>query len=270
MEAKKLGYILLIIFLGYVISYFLPLEEYPILVFADAFFAVIAFVAAIFCFSTFKIYGKNSLEGKVWLMLTLGFIFWCGGESLWAYYELVEGIYPFPSPADIFYLLGYVPLCLAVFYSFYFMKVPFKRRKVGIALTLTIAYAALSGIFVLYPIAVSQESLFEKAVLLMYPLADIFLIFGASLLVEVFRGGGLSKTWLIISLAFLATGIADTLFSYLDWNGLYELGSPYDYIDFLWIFSYLLFIFGAYHERMSALSAIESAKALRKKKRKKK
>ena len=102
-----------------------------------------------------------------------------------------------------------------------------------------------------------------------YPIADVFLIFGGLVLFEMFKGGKLSKVWLLLSLAFISTAIADTLFSYFDWNGLYELGSPYDWIDFLWILSYLLFIYAAWYEKKTVKKLTKDSKVRRKRKKRK-
>ncbi|RLI98770.1 MAG: hypothetical protein DRP00_01280 [Candidatus Aenigmatarchaeota archaeon] len=262
-KARLVGLIILLTFFLYVTSYFLPVEDYYILVFADIFFFLIAFLASFLCFSNYLKFGK-SLEGKCWMLLGIGLFLWGVGELFWAWYELVEKIYPFPSIGDIYYTLGYLSMILATLYYFSYIQIPLKTRKIYLVALVSLAYGLASFFFVLYPIIISDLSLVEKTFLLIYPFLDVYLIFCGLLLVEAFRGGALSRVWLIISLAFLFTGFADTIFSYLDWNGLYELGSPYDYVDFLWIAGYLLFVYAPIYERIALRRLVEKVKSKRK------
>jgi len=263
-KARLVGLIVLLTFFLYVTSYFLPVEDYYILVFADIFFFLIAFLASFLCFSNYTKFGK-SLEGKCWMLLGIGLFLWGVGELFWAWYELVEEIYPFPSPADVYYTLGYFPMILATLYYFSYIQVPLKTRKICLATLLSLIYGLVSFCLVLHPILVSEIRVVEKFFLLVYPFLDVYLIFGGLLLVEAFRGGALSRVWLIISLAFLFTGFADTIFSYLDWNGLYELGSPYDYVDFLWIAGYLSFVYAPIYERIALRRLVEKVRVKKKK-----
>jgi len=263
-KARLVGLIILLVFFLYVTSYFLPVEDYYTLVFADIFFFSTAFLASFLSFSNYAKFGK-SLEGKCWMLLGTGLFLWGVGELFWAWYELIEGIYPFPSPGDIYYTLGYFPIILATLYYFSYIQVPLKKRKIYLATLISLAYGLISFFFVLYPIIISDIGLKEKVFLFIYPFLDVYLIFGGLLLVEAFRGGALSRVWLIISLAFLFTGFADTIFSYLDWNGLYELGSPYDHVDFLWIAGYLLFVYAPIYERIAFSRIVERVRVRKKK-----
>ncbi len=247
---EKFEIAIIFLFLLFVSFYFLGIEKSIKTIFSDIFFFSLAFAASYFCFSNYKKFGK-SLEGKTWFLLGAGVFFWGFGELIWAYYEIIKEVYPFPSFADFFYIIGYFPMILATFYYFSYIKFPFKIRKIYLAALVSIIYGLLSLFFVLLPLATSNLSLLEKSILIAYPVLDVYLIFSALLLVEAFRGGALSRVWFIISLAFLFTGIADTLFSYFSWNGLYELGPPYSYIDFLWIGGYLCFIHASIYERTS-------------------
>ena len=47
----------------------------------------------------------------IWGGLLIGWIFWMVAELLWAFY-LLKGQDPYPSLADLFFLLGYVPMSI--------------------------------------------------------------------------------------------------------------------------------------------------------------
>lgn len=247
---KKFEVAIILLFLVFVSFYFLGFEEGIKRSFLDIFFFFIAFLASFFCFLNYKKFGK-SLDGRTWLLLGIGIFFWGLAELIWAYHEIVKEVYPFPSFADIFYVTGYFPMILATLYYFSYIHLPLKTRKIYLVTSVSLVYGLLSLFSTIFPIAISDMALIEKVILITYILLDVYLIFSALLLVEAFRGGALSRVWFVISLAFLFTGIADTIYSYLNLKGLYELGSPYNYIDFLWIAGYLCFIHASIYERIS-------------------
>jgi len=250
---KPVMILALIVFLAFCSTYFLPIEEtFWSMLFWDFFFSVIAGVATVTSFITSRIYGYKSVIGKVWLFVSIGLFFWFLGETLWGYYEVFLEEYPFPSIADVAWLLGYIPFYLALHHQCSHLKTPIPYKEFFIVFLITTLYGFISGVLVIGPIVKEVEyPLIEKALTMAYPIADIFLIFCGLIAVSMFKGGRLSRSWLFISLAFLTSGIADTIFSWLEWQGLYELSSPYDYVDFLWVASYLFFILGAYYEKLS-------------------
>ncbi|MEM5790977.1 MAG: hypothetical protein QXP77_02935 [Candidatus Aenigmatarchaeota archaeon] len=247
---EKFEIAIVLLFLVFVSFYFLGFEEEIKRSFSDIFFFSIAFLASFFCFFNYKKFGK-SLEGRTWFLLGIGVFFWGLAELIWAYYEIIKEVYPFPSFADVFYVIGYFPMILTTLYYFSYIHLPLKSRKIYLVTLVSLVYGLFSLFFVILPVVTSEITLTEKSVLITYILLDVYLIFSALLLVEAFRGGALSKVWFVISLAFLFTGIADTIYSYLNLKGLYELGSPYDYVDFLWIAGYLCLIHASIYERIS-------------------
>jgi len=244
--------LVLVTFISFCATYFLPIEEnFWSMLFWDFFFSVIAGIAAFQSFLVSRIYGFKSVIGKVWLFLSIGLFFWFLGETLWGYYEVILEEKPFPSIADLAWLLGYLPFYFALYYECAHLKTPILYEELYATFLIASLYGIFSSIVVIGPIIVADYPIVEKILTIAYPVADIFLIFYGLVAVFMFKGGRLSKSWLFISLGFITSGIADTVFSWLEWNGLYELGSPYDYIDFLWVASYLLFILAACYEKFS-------------------
>src|SRR3989344_1721796 len=54
-----------------------------------------------------KAYGLGTPHGQALALLTLGLACWLAGELAWTAFDYVLKIDPFPSVADVFYLLGY-------------------------------------------------------------------------------------------------------------------------------------------------------------------
>lgn len=202
--------------------------------------ALIAFVAVFFTWMRFK---ESKKEGLVWLLLSIGFFFWLGGESIWLYLEMATKEIPFPSVADYSWLVAY-PIFFVALYKEY------KRLGVDIGLVkklgifLAVLAVALGVVWVLlYPIAVSSEiSLFEKFLDLAYPGGDLALFCGALLVTFVYLGGKLGWAWLAISLGFIVYSLADLSFSYLSWIEIYKSGHP---MDLLWLIADTIVFVGA-------------------------
>src|SRR6476469_1738309 len=54
-------------------------------------------------------------SGPAWAAMLVGIALWVGGDSFWNAYRWITGNEaPFPSGADVFYLLAYLPLLLAI------------------------------------------------------------------------------------------------------------------------------------------------------------
>ena len=60
--------------------------------------------------------GLDGLLGKAYAALAIGISFWFIAEMIWTYYQVGLGIEsPFPSVADLFWLIGYLPF---IYYMF--------------------------------------------------------------------------------------------------------------------------------------------------------
>lgn len=61
----------------------------------------------------------DGIIGKAYLMLAVGLTCWFIAEFIWSYEEIVLGVKnPFPSVADIFWLIAYGPLIYYIFKTF--------------------------------------------------------------------------------------------------------------------------------------------------------
>lgn len=58
----------------------------------------------------------DGIFGVAYLLLAIGLTLWCIAEIIWTYYEIGLGKdNPFPSLADIFWIVGYVPILYFIF-----------------------------------------------------------------------------------------------------------------------------------------------------------
>lgn len=181
-----------------------------------------------------------------WWMFALAMLSYSIAQTIWAVLDqvIVPGNVPVPSWADFFYLLQY---------PFFFLALALlpgvsRRGQPGItrakvvldSLLLMAAGTALSWYFFLAPLYLqSGQSVLGKATNLAYPVGDLGLLFGLSV-VSARQGsreaGRIALNILIASAVFLI--IADSWFLSLN---LYSMDHAGDPPDGFWIVCYLLF-----------------------------
>ncbi|MDR7400860.1 MAG: GGDEF domain-containing protein [Armatimonadota bacterium] len=199
--------------------------------------------------------GQNrALPGRAraaWRVIALALLSWTAGDVAWAYLEVVRGVSPFPSVADIGYLLFY-PLMMAGLLLFPHAPATAAERA---TFWLDAATVLLGGwmviwYFVLGPIALSaQASTVETVLSTAYPIGDLVMIFGvAALLLRQPQAGDRTALGLLGAAvgAFLA---ADIGFGYLTLQDRYR---PGDWPDALWMLAWWLAAAAAGHQAWTA------------------
>jgi len=194
--------------------------------------------------------------GRGWLFIGLGLSAQAVGDSFWGYFEVVAGTDPFPSVADLFYLL-LGPLFAAGLV--YLMPPPRNRLEgVKLALDVTVTVGA-AGLFfwrfLLAPLLTQEMDSWTTAVSLAYPLLDLLLL---GLLVFIALAGARNRLrrpgLLLLVLGVVSLISADLFYSTASLTGTYYTGHP---IDALWSASTLLFVLAACVGLLPAVSGRE-------------
>jgi len=252
---KKLNvmvWILALFFLACVLAnFFIPLESFVSALFNSSISILSSFVAALFALLVIKELGLKSIEGKVWFFLTIGFFGWFIGQCIWTLFESVLNISPFPSLADVFFLLAYIPIMAGLFFEFSIIKENMKKNDVFKSLVITVIFAVASFYFVMIKMFYAEDySLLGKVTSVLYPIGDILLLFPMLIFFFVYTGGKLSKSWLLISVGITIFVFTDTGFAYLSWLGLYSgIYSALSSISF--VLGYLFIALGAYYHKLA-------------------
>ena len=145
---------------------------------------------------------RRNRSGSAWTMLLLGIVLWVGGDGVWNAHRWFTGTEaPFPSAADLLYLLAYLPLLVALA-----LLVRGGRPRaadlvdasiVGLAAGLIIWFAAIA------PSAEAhQSSTLAAAVTVVYPTMDYLLLVGV---IQLAFAGGLRNTSVRWATAAFAT-----------------------------------------------------------------
>jgi diguanylate cyclase len=177
--------------------------------------------------------GSTSGRQRVaWVAMAAGLASWFVGDAIWAIYELVLDVeVPFPSLADVGYLLFYV--CTFI------VLVMLPTGNAGATLArlfldgqlLAVSLFALAWVSGLDDVvAAGGADPFSFGLALFYPLADLALFTMAALMLSR-AGPGQRLTISLLATGIAAVAIADSVFLYLDANGTYLSGNV---IDILW------------------------------------
>ncbi len=191
---------------------------------------------------------------KAWIMIAIAMLFNTLGDLSWSVVETVLHQNPFPSVADIGYLMFYPLFALGIFLL---PDVPFSsREKIKIMLDAAIVIVSFSLIFwvlLIDPIVISIEVFnLEAIVSLAYPIMDLLLFI--ALIELLFRKIDTRSQGPIIILALgIATLIlTDAIFSIQIQQESFISGSI---LDSGWVVSYLLFgLAGIMRTKNSALN----------------
>jgi len=222
-----------------------------IYLFSNAFPPFIAGVAMIVSgFALVKYWGNlGDKFSQIWVGFHLGMVFWFLGEVGWAVYTLLLNVeIPYPSIADVAWLIGYVPLLAALF--LYLRTFEFAISKSMLAVT---AVAVFIESFILFTFLVSpvlattaEEEITTLVVDIAYPALDLALFSLSTLGLLIFAKGKIAPAWLLINSAILTTAVADVLFSYTTLQETYYNGHILE-LFFHW--GYILFALAFYTHR---------------------
>ena len=138
-----------------------------------------------------------------WLGYSLGMLLWLLAESTWGVYTLWYSIpVPFPSPADGFWLAGYVPLMCAIVIQVWPFREFFSSRKMLTVIATVFVLASLLLAALIPPTYASEvgHGLVSIGVSLAYPLLDVILLVFAFPILFLFGRGTFWRPFLFVRL----------------------------------------------------------------------
>jgi hypothetical protein len=230
---------------------FWTLAIYDLMVIAAALLA--AFLAALL----WRVFERGETLSAIWGCIAVGSILWATAEIIWSYDQLWGGnSLPSPSLADVLWIIGYIPIILALGLRLYTLKIaPNKGWQIAI-LGLYLLFIVLLVWMIIVPIysdpATTRVS--EKIINLLYPIGDFILGLLAIALVMVLIGGTIFNSWGLIAIGFLCAAASDLLFAWSVWQGTY-LNNPAEgmepvsfVVNISYIASYILVVIGLYKQ----------------------
>lgn len=209
---------------------------------------ICSLISAVCLFITFRKFKEFDAAKIAWMLIFIGILLDFFAESTYATLEMVFAVdinAVFPTIADYIWCAAYLPLFAGLFVMFMgYKKSGFPMGNVKVySILAPVILIILSVViyFLLIPIINDTETqTIEKVFYLFYPLGDLFIVIPTLILMYItslFGKGVISRPWKYLAIGFAFFTIADLLYSYLSWQGVYESGSI---IDIAWNAGYLL------------------------------
>ena len=171
-----------------------------------------ASVAAFLAFRT-----GPAQQRPMWLLLFAGLGLWTCAEGLWAVQALAGNELPYPSFADVLWLVGYLPVGAAIEMQIRQSRSRLNWIKYAVAVALGGGLTVLAGRAVVVPMignfAIGRG--LEQVLNILYPVLDATLFAGGVLAVlgADWRNGW--QPWLLIGGALILWSYSDVCFSVL-------------------------------------------------------
>lgn len=212
---------------------------------------VAALVAATACFLAATRAGRDTRLS--WWLLGASSLSWGLGQAAWTYYESIVHDAPFPSVADLGYLLA-IPLAGAALLAFPSGQYRSGRiRSIIDGLTIACACFGVSWVLVLGRVAETSGEGLELGLAMAYPLGDVVLLV-VTLSVMARAADAHRAAVVAIAVAMGLLALADSAFAYLtttgsDTTNLFNAG---------WVAGYLVLALAARHARRGGMTRPEA------------
>lgn len=196
-----------------------------------------------------KQYGLKSTRGKALLFITLGLAGWMGGEYLWSVFELILDIDPFPSFADVSYIVAYPLLFIGLLFEIGLGKIDWSLKKILVLSVSVIIFALITIYFGIYLAYDVEATFIENLFAIFYGVGDLILVAISLLLLVLsleYKGGKMFYPWLFVFAGMICMWLADIGFAvYVD-EYKESLGVTV-ILDHLWIASYFFLTYGLFN-----------------------
>jgi diguanylate cyclase (GGDEF)-like protein len=183
-----------------------------------------------------------------WLLLAIGQLLFVVGDIIWTTYAAL-GEDPFPSPADIAYVLGYPVIAIGLGLAIHRRVQGGDRAGLLDGAILATGAVVVWWMFVLGPlVSASDPDALSFAISAAYPVGDLLLIGMALGLVMTPGARSASFGLLVANLVVLLIG--DVIFGLQSVDGTYIDGGL---LDGVWLLAYVLFAAAALHPTMAGV-----------------
>lgn len=207
-------------------------------------------IAAIIIFAVAFGFGKGDSIRTQWMLMGVAVTVYAIGDFAWTYIDLVLGLDPYPSIADLFYTLEYafflaaIVLAIRSYRAVVDIKMPIIIGAIVGLVGIGLSYFFVLGPYIL-PAGPDELSAMGKFVGVLYSVGDIaFMLAPAvalALTVSKLGKGRFAWPWWIVVVGALLFALTDTWFTYADWAG--EGGTAI--MDVGWILANVLFAIAA-------------------------
>jgi len=216
----------------------------------------LAILVTISAFGVWRRMGEEKHNRSLWLGLVIGWGLWALAETIWAGYSIVGSEVPYPSWADFFWGLGYIPIGIGLVARIRTMPARPNRSQNLLIIGASAITILITILFIFVPTVQSFDihRLIESVLNFYYPLSDVFLLVIIWRLFFTFEEGDFGFGWRFLTFGFIFLIVSDLLFTYTTWQGLYYpdmQANPISRLDDVtYTVSYLIWFLGIYAMRI--------------------
>lgn len=206
-------------------------------------------LAAVATIRTAMVFERGEALRRQWLFVGIGIALYVMGDVVWTYLEVIRQVeVPYPGIPDVFYVAMYFFLGYGlVSAAWAYRGLVNVKKPLIMSLIVAIASGAILYLVLLKDIFADPEVvLFEKLLDVYYPLADVALLLGPAvfivLVISQLGRGALGTPWRFVMAGAAFLAVADTVYQWLEWQGLYQSGHI---VDLGWMLGFVLIAVGA-------------------------
>jgi hypothetical protein len=211
-------------------------------------------IVAIASFFVAYRYGLSQVFGKSYLVFAVAYFVYFLAEFSYYAYDVIYGIDPYPSIADVFFFALYPIISMHIIINFRFFKnktgISQKALFIAIPIVIFTVYTAVAleeyGGF--EEIISDETSTFDYFYTLIFVAGTAVTLSLAALGALVFRGGMLGIVWALLLVGILVFTIGDVWYYYLELFGEYNLLHP---VNLFWYASHWIIIYALYKHSKS-------------------
>jgi hypothetical protein len=213
----------------------------------------LAILTVYFSFRLWQQVGSSPKSRFLWRYMIVGWISWTIAEILWAIFSFSGKEIPYPSWADLFWLLGYIPMGLGLFRRARSLAVKPTSGQAIIIWGLMLGTVLFSLVLIIFPAIqnLTPESLVETTLNIIYPIFDLILLVIILYLSFAYEQGSYGFGWRLLLVGFFIHHFANLIFSVISTFDLYYPEGHLNLVSTLgtdvpYNLSYLFWILGLY------------------------
>ena len=211
--------------------------------FANITYGLGALISGIFALYVARKYRGSEIFGVTYAFLGIGLLFLFVGDTTYIYYDYVLDEDPYPSIADVFFLLYYPFIAYHLIRNIGYFKKDFHLRSKLFVPVLTLAIVI---IFAFISFDEIEGHSFDFYFGLVFVFASALILSLAILGVSVFRRSVLGSAWLLLAVGLFLFTFADVWYYYLE---LVEEYSDSHFTNTLWITSNMILVYALYKHK---------------------
>jgi diguanylate cyclase (GGDEF)-like protein len=196
-------------------------------------------------------------KARLWYLLAAGQGTWAIGDVVYGVNRFVLDRDPWPSEADVVYLLGYPVMAAALLVLIRGRTTGRDRAGLIDASIIATGLTLVVWVFIMRETMAADDSVLGRLTSMAYPIGDIALL--ALLARLIIAPGARTGSYRLLVSSLLVLMVVDIIYTYVTTVGVYQGGL----IDLGWLTSYVLCAAAALHPSMRSLSETAPERAER-------